>query len=63
MKLTVATKIIGGFTILSLLLLLTSGISLNNLSSINDSITIQNKLAVPTLQRSNQLANDLMENG
>jgi methyl-accepting chemotaxis protein len=63
MNLTVATKIIGGFTIISLFLIASSLISLNNLSSIQTSITEQNTLAIPTLKASNKLANKLSQIG
>ncbi|MGJ8690938.1 MAG: methyl-accepting chemotaxis protein [Thalassotalea sp.] len=63
MNLTVRIKIIGGFSILCFLLIIISLISLNNLSTINSSLTEQNKLAIPTLKGSNKLANDLMEMG
>ncbi|SEK76040.1 methyl-accepting chemotaxis sensory transducer [Colwellia chukchiensis] len=59
MKLTVAMKIIGGFTIISLLLFLTSAISWNSLNTIGDATKQQNELAIPTLKGSNTLANDL----
>jgi methyl-accepting chemotaxis protein len=59
MKLTVATKIIGGFTIISLLLFLTSAISWNSLNTIGDATNQQDELAIPTLKESNKLANDL----
>ena len=59
MKLTVATKIIGGFTIISLLLFLTSAISWNSLNTIGDATKQQDELAIPTLKESNKLANDL----
>lgn len=63
MNLTVAKKIIGGFAILIVLLCITSSISFFNLQTIDQSITKQNKLATPTLQGSNNLANNLMEMG
>lgn len=63
MNLTVAKKIIGGFAILIALLCVTSAISFLNLQTIDKSITKQNKLATPTLQGSNHLANSLMEMG
>lgn len=63
MNLTVAMKIIGGFAILFILLIITSTISLMNLSTISTSLTQQNELAIPTLQGSNELANELMEMG
>ena len=59
MKLTVAMKIIGGFTIISLLLILTSVISWNSLNTIGNATQQQNELAIPTLKGSNTLANDL----
>ena len=59
MKLTVAMKIIGGFTIISLLLILTSVISWNSLNTIGNATKQQNELAIPTLKGSNKLANDL----
>jgi methyl-accepting chemotaxis protein len=63
MNLTVATKIIGGFTIISLLLILTSVISWNSLNTIGDATKQQNELAIPTLKTSNKLANDLTHIG
>ncbi|TWX73170.1 methyl-accepting chemotaxis protein [Colwellia sp. C1TZA3] len=59
MNLTVAMKIIGGFTIISLLLVLTSVISWNSLNTIGDATKQQNELAIPTLKASNKLVNDL----
>lgn len=63
MKLTVAMKIIGGFTIISLLLFLTSIISWSSLNTIGDATKQQNELAIPTLKGSNKLANDLTNIG
>lgn len=63
MKLTVAMKIIGGFTIISLLLILTSVISWNSLDTIGNATKQQNELAIPTLKLSNKLANDLTNIG
>lgn len=63
MKLTVAMKIIGGFTVISLLLILTSVISWNSLDTIGNATKQQNELAIPTLKGSNRLANDLTEIG
>ena len=63
MKLTVAMKIIGGFTIISLLLFLTSVISWNSLNTIGDATKQQNELAIPTLKESNELANNLTSIG
>jgi len=56
MNLTVAMKIIGGFAIISILLILTSVISLLNLNTISDSTSQQNQLAIPTLKGSNKLS-------
>lgn len=63
MKLTVAMKIIGGFTILSLLLVITSLMSIMNLDTISDSAKQQNELATPTLQSSNELATAIAKMG
>jgi len=63
MKLTVAIKIIGGFGFILFLLILTSGISLFNLSTINESTVKQSELAIPTLRGSNNLANQLTQIG
>ncbi|WP_076417117.1 methyl-accepting chemotaxis protein [Colwellia sp. UCD-KL20] len=63
MNLTVAIKIIGGFTIISIFLIATSLISLNNLDTIHTSATEQNQVAIPTLKGSNQLANKLSKIG
>ncbi|MBL4941304.1 MAG: methyl-accepting chemotaxis protein [Colwellia sp.] len=56
MNLTVAMKIIGGFAIISILLILTSVISLLNLNTIDESTSQQNQLAIPTLKGSNKLS-------
>ena len=56
MNLTVAKKIIGGFTIISALLIATSVISLLNLNTISESTDQQNQLAIPTLKGSNKLS-------
>lgn len=63
MNLTVATKIVGGFTIISLLLIITSTISWTSLDTINDATKQQNELAIPTLKGSNKLANELTHIG
>lgn len=49
-------KIIGGFATISVLLILTSIISLSNLSNIDSATLKQSELAIPTLSESNQLA-------
>lgn len=59
MNLTVAMKIMGGFAIIALLLVITSSFSLINLNAIHDSTLKQSELAIPTLQGSNRLANNL----
>ena len=56
MNLTVAMKIIGGFAIISILLILTSVISLLNLNTIDEATSQQNQLAIPTLKGSNKLS-------
>jgi len=56
MNFTVAKKIIGGFAIISTLLMITSGISISNLRTINKSTLQQSELAIPTLKGSNSLA-------
>ncbi|QBG36938.1 HAMP domain-containing methyl-accepting chemotaxis protein [Litorilituus sediminis] len=61
MNLTVARKIIGGFTIISLLLVITSVFSYKNFSTINDSTSQQNELAIPTLKASNKLAIEISQ--
>jgi|GEM_PF-5912568 len=63
MNLTVKAKIIGGFTIISLFLIATSITSRINLNTINFSTTEQNKVAIPTLKGSNNLANQLSQIG
>mgnify|MGYP002700338896 FL=1 len=59
MNLTVAMRIIGGFTIILILLVLTSVTSWLNLNTISDSTEQQNQLAIPTLKGSNQLTLEL----
>ncbi len=61
MNLTVAVKIIGGFAIISILLIVISIISLSNLNTISESTQQQNTLAIPTLKASNQLALELSQ--
>ncbi|WP_286263247.1 HAMP domain-containing methyl-accepting chemotaxis protein [Thalassotalea atypica] len=63
MNLTVAVKIIGGFTIIAILLVVTSVSSLLNLNKINDSTTKVSDLAIPTLVNSNKLALQLTQMG
>ena len=61
MNLTVAVKIIGGFAIISTLLIITSVISLSNLSTIKGATKQQNELAIPTLNGSNTLALEISQ--
>lgn len=61
MNLTVAVKIIGGFTIISILLIVISTISLSNLNTISESTQQQNNMAIPTLKGSNKLALELSQ--
>lgn len=61
MNLTVAMKIIGGFAIISILLISTSVISLLNLNTISESTRQQNELAIPTLKGSNKLSLQLSQ--
>jgi methyl-accepting chemotaxis protein len=61
MNLTVAMKIIGGFAIISILLILTSVISLLNLNTISESTKQENELAVPMLKGSNTLSLQLSQ--
>lgn len=63
MNLTVAVKIIGGFTIIAILLVITSVSSLLNLNKINDSTSQVSELAIPTLVKSNKLALQLTQMG
>jgi methyl-accepting chemotaxis protein len=61
MNLTVAVKIIGGFAIISILLIVISIISLSNLNTISESTQQQNSLAIPTLKASNKLSLELSQ--
>jgi len=63
MNLTVAMKIIGGFTIISILLILSSVSSLMSLNTIDDSTTEVSKVAIPMLKASNALALELTQMG
>ena len=63
MNLTVAVKIIGGFTILAFLLVVTSVSSLLNLNAVHDSTSEVSELAIPTLAGSNQLTVELTQMG
>lgn len=63
MNLTVAMKIIGGFAIISILLILSSASSLMNLNTINDSTTEVSKVAIPMLKASNALSLEFTQMG
>jgi len=63
MNLTVAVKIIGGFTIIAILLVITSISSLLNLNAVHDSTSEVSELAIPTLAGSNQLTVELTQMG
>ncbi|NMP30315.1 methyl-accepting chemotaxis protein [Thalassotalea sp. M1531] len=63
MNLTVAVKIIGGFTIIAILLVITSISSLLNLNTVHNSTTEVSELAIPTLAGSNQLTVELTQMG
>ncbi|WP_448553459.1 methyl-accepting chemotaxis protein [Thalassotalea montiporae] len=63
MNLTVAIKIIGGFSILAVMLVVTSVSSLFNLNTIHDSTNRVSELAIPTLAGSNQLMVELTQMG
>ncbi len=63
MNLKVSTKIMGGFATIVVFLVTTSVISLMNLNTIHDSTVQQSELAIPTLQGSNKLANQLTQIG
>lgn len=63
MNLTVATKIIGGFSILAVMLVFTSVSSLFNLNTIHSSTNKVSELAIPTLSGSNQLMVELTQMG
>ncbi|MGB1198528.1 MAG: HAMP domain-containing methyl-accepting chemotaxis protein [Thalassotalea sp.] len=63
MNLTVAMKIIGGFAIITILLVLSSIVSYFKIDTIHTATLTQSELAIPTLKGSNLLANDLVEIG
>jgi methyl-accepting chemotaxis protein len=55
MKITVATRVVGGFTIITLLLVVLGGVAVFNLSSIDSATEEVNTLALPTVSGSSQL--------
>lgn len=63
MKITVAMRVIGGFTIISVMLFIISGISLNSLGDIETATEEVNNLALPTLKGSNQLKMSFLNMG
>lgn len=63
MKLTVAVKIIGGFTFISLFMVLTSVFSLSSLNNVEQSTVEVRKIAIPTLTGSNELMVQLTQMG
>ncbi len=63
MNFTVKIKIIGGFSILAILLITTSLFSFSNLSTISKSTEKVSQLAIPTLKESNNLAVELVTMG
>lgn len=63
MDLTVAKKIIGGFSIILVLLILTSVISLVNFNTITEATNHENDLAIPMLTNSHKLSLELAQMG
>ena len=63
MNLTVAVKIIGGFTIIAAILVITSISSWMNLNTIQESTSQVKNLAIPTVVKSNSLALQLSNMG
>lgn len=63
MNLTVAVKIIGGFSIIAFLLVITSVFSWNSLNTIHQSTDKVSKLAIPTLSGSNELSTKITKMG
>ncbi|MCV2883570.1 methyl-accepting chemotaxis protein [Aestuariibacter sp. AA17] len=63
MKITVAMRVIGGFAIISLLLIVISAVSLVSLNSIDSATEEVNTLAIPTLKGSTQLKSSFINMG
>jgi methyl-accepting chemotaxis protein len=63
MKLTVATRVIGGFVIISGLLILISVFSLGNLSIIDEEVEEVNRVAIPVLSSSSALKASFLNMG
>jgi methyl-accepting chemotaxis protein len=55
MKITVATRVVGGFAIITLLLVILAGVAVSSLSSIDSATEEVNTLALPTVSGSSQL--------
>ena len=55
MKITVATRVVGGFGIITLLLVILGGVAVSSLSSIDSATEEVNTLALPTVSGSSQL--------
>ena len=55
MKITVANRVIGGFAIITLLLVILGGVAVSSLSSIDSATEEVNTLAMPTVSGSSQL--------
>ena len=55
MKITVATRVIGGFAIITLLLVVLGVVAVSSLSSIDNATDEVNTLALPTVSGSSQL--------
>ena len=63
MKITVATRVIGGFVAISLLLIVVSVVSLYNLNSIGSATEEVNDVALPTVAGSNALKASFLNMG
>ncbi|WP_299568149.1 methyl-accepting chemotaxis protein [uncultured Shewanella sp.] len=59
MKINVATRVIGGFTVVTLLLIVLGGVSLLTNSSIKDSTTTLQKVSLPALTATGELTQNL----
>ncbi|WP_285164614.1 HAMP domain-containing methyl-accepting chemotaxis protein [Shewanella goraebulensis] len=59
MKINVATRVIGGFTVVTLLLIVLGGVSLLTNSSIKDSTTTLQKISLPALTATGELTQNL----
>ncbi len=63
MNLTVAMRVIGGFSVISLLLVILSGISLYNLNEVDNATEEVSQLALPTVGGSNSLKASFLNMG